>query len=71
LTVKKITPVSAAKEGRNFFRIEAQLEGDAGARLRPGMEGVAKVSVEDRHLAWIWTRELANWIRLKFWAWTP
>lgn len=69
--VKKITPVSAAKEGRNFFRVEAQLDGDPGPRLRPGMEGVAKISVDDRHLAWIWTRDLANWVRLKAWAWTP
>jgi hypothetical protein len=35
------------------------------------MEGVAKVTVDDRLLAWIWTRELANWVRLKLWAWTP
>jgi hypothetical protein len=35
------------------------------------MEGVAKVAVDDRLLAWIWTRELLNWIRLKAWAWTP
>jgi biotin carboxyl carrier protein len=69
--VKKITPVSATKEGRNAFRVEAQLDAEAGRRLRPGMEGVAKVLVGDRHLAWIWTRELANWMRLKLWAWTP
>jgi multidrug efflux pump subunit AcrA (membrane-fusion protein) len=69
--VKTITPVSAAKEGRNYFRIEARLDAVAGSSLRPGMEGIAKISVEDRHLVWIWTRDLVNWIRLKVWAWTP
>ena len=71
MTVSKITPVSTAREGRNFFRVEAQLQPDDAARLRPGMEGVAKVTVDDRLLAWIWTRELANWVRLKAWTWTP
>ena len=71
ISVTKITPVSAAREGRNFFRVEAQFKADAGPRLRPGMEGVAKVHVDERHLIWIWTREFTNWVRLKAWAWTP
>ena len=71
MTVSKITPVSTAREGRNFFRVEAQLQPADAARLRPGMEGVAKVTIDDRLLVWIWTRELMNWIRLKAWAWMP
>lgn len=71
VTVQKITPVSTAKDGRNTFRVEAELDSDAGPRLRPGMEGIAKVDVDERRLAWIWTRELANWFELKLWAWTP
>jgi multidrug resistance efflux pump len=71
LRVTKITPVSAAKEGRNLFRVEARLEGGTGARLRPGMEGVAKVGVDRRRLISIWTRELVNWFRIKLWAWMP
>lgn len=71
VSVRKITPVSVAKEGRNTFRVEAELAPDVATRLRPGMEGVAKIHVEDRRLIWIWTRELVNWVKLKFWAWTP
>ena len=70
-TVSKITPVATAREGRNFFRVEAELATGAGARLRPGMEGVAKVEVDERRLISIWTRELITWIRIKIWAWTP
>jgi RND family efflux transporter MFP subunit len=69
--VDKITPVSVAKEGRNFFRVEARLEDGPDPQLRPGMEGVAKVVAGEQRLAWIWTREVVNWVRLKAWAWSP
>jgi RND family efflux transporter MFP subunit len=70
-SVLKITPVSTAKEGRNFFRVEADLGANADARLRPGMEGAAKVVVDERNLAWIWGRRMIEWVRLKSWAWLP
>jgi len=35
--------------------------------MRPGMEGVAKISIDRRHLVWIWTRRLVNWVRMKLW----
>ena len=72
IAVSKITPVSTAREGRNFFRVEATLADSAsGPRLRPGMAGVAKVHVAERRLLWIWTRELVQWMTLKAWTWIP
>lgn len=70
LVVDKITPVSTAKEGRNYFRVEAHLE-NVSERLRPGMEGVGKITVDRRKLIWIWTHELIDWLRLKLWSWWP
>ncbi len=70
LVVEKITPVSTAKEGRNYFRVEARLEGSSG-RLRPGMEGIGKISIDRRKLIWIWAHELVDWLSLKLWAWWP
>jgi hypothetical protein len=70
-SVLKITPVSTAKEGRNLFRVEADLGTNADARLRPGMEGAAKIEVDERNLGRIWTRRLVDWVRLKSWAWLP
>ncbi len=70
LYIEKITPVSVAKEGRNYFRVEAQLE-KTSERLRPGMEGIGKVVIDERRFIWIWTRELLNWLLLKFWTWWP
>lgn len=70
LTVKTITPVSEAKEGRNYFRVEAQLR-QAPPTLRPAMEGVGKIAVGERRLIWIWTHQALNWLRLTLWAWWP
>jgi multidrug resistance efflux pump len=69
-TVTKVVPVSVAKEGRNYFSVEAALD-RVPDRLRPGMEGVGKIAVGKRRLAWIWSRQGVDWIRLKLWAWLP
>ena len=68
--VEKITPVSTAQEGRNFFRVEAKMDQKI-AQLRPGMEGVGKIMVDRRNLFWIWTHKIGDWFRLWFWSWTP
>jgi multidrug resistance efflux pump len=68
--VEKITPISTAREGLNCFRVEAKLAGSP-ARLRPGMEGVGKISVDQRKLFSIWSRELREWVRIQVWSWWP
>lgn len=69
--VQKITPLSTAEEGRNFFRVEARLEGDLTQMLRPGMEGVGKIYVDERKLIWIWTHKITHWLSMFFWSWWP
>lgn len=68
-TVTQITPVAVAQDGRNFFRVEAHMESGV-QRMRPGMEGVGKVSVGRYRLIWIWTRTLTEWLTISFWNWT-
>ena len=68
--VRRITPVSTASEGRNYFRVEAELD-QATERLKPGMEGVGKIEVDTRKVVWIWTHEAMDWLRLKIWNWLP
>ena len=63
--------LNMAKEGRNLFRVEAPLTVKPDGRLRPGMEGVAKVDAGERGLLWIWTRRLIDWVRLLIWEYTP
>jgi multidrug resistance efflux pump len=70
LVVEQVTPVSEAAEGKNTFRVEARLE-ESHERLRPGMEGVAKVEIGPRRLIWIWTHGAFDWLRLTLWNWMP
>lgn len=66
--VKRITPVSTAEGGRNYFRVEASLL-EKVDQLRPGMEGVGKIESGKRSLVWIWTHGVIHWFRLWIWSW--
>ncbi len=70
LTVERVTPVSSAGDGRNYFRVEAHLDEPSGA-LRPGMHGVGKLRVGRRSLVWIWTHGMLDWLRLRLWSFWP
>ncbi|MCK4502612.1 MAG: efflux RND transporter periplasmic adaptor subunit, partial [Desulfuromonadales bacterium] len=69
-TVDLITPITNAAEGRNYFRVEAHLT-NIDDSLRPGMEGVGKISIDQRKLLSIWTRDLVEWVKLTLWNWLP
>jgi multidrug resistance efflux pump len=64
--VERINPAAEVVNNRNVFKVRAQLE-EARPWMRPGMEGVAKVSIGKRRYVWIWTRKIVNWIRMKLW----
>lgn len=73
LKVKRVTPVSVAEEGLNYFRVEAELDKAVvkdATKMRPGMEGVGKVEAGQRSLLWIWTHRFTDWLRLKAWEWS-
>lgn len=70
LHVSKVTPMATARDGRNFFRVEAGLD-QVPAQLRPGMEGVGKISVGERRLWWVLTHTFTDWLRLTLWDWLP
>ena len=74
LELQRITPVAEVQGGINAFRLEARLvAADAAelARLRPGMEGIAKIDVDRALVSWIWTRRLVDWLRRTLWVWQP
>jgi biotin carboxyl carrier protein len=64
--VERINPIAEVVNQRNVFKVRVRLL-DTYPWMRPGMEGVAKVSVGKRRYIWIWTRKITNWIRMKFW----
>lgn len=66
-SVQKITPVSIAEEGRNYFSVEAAVDENSDL-LRPGMEGVAKIKAGEKKLLWIWGHGIWNWLRIRFWS---
>jgi len=68
--VNSVTPVSEVKEGRNYFKVEAILDQKIDF-LRPGMKGVGKILIGERHLIWMWTRPFVDWLRLSLWTWWP
>lgn len=71
LEVVRITPISTSEEGLNYFTVETVLTDPLGHTLRPGMEGVGKIEIDERRLIWIWTRKIILWFRLFVWSWTP
>jgi len=69
--INRITPISTAEEGRNFFRVDAGIDGEVPAGLRPGLQGVGKVMIDRRRYAWIWTHRITHWFRMTLWSWLP
>ena len=37
----------------------------------PGMEGAARVKIDDRRLIVIWTKPMMDWARVALWRWWP
>ena len=68
-SVDKVTPVAKAEDGKNYFRVEALLSNNASDSLRPGMQGIGKINIEERKLIWIWTHKLTDWYKLWIWSW--
>jgi hypothetical protein len=64
--VERIHPVAEVVKGRNVFKVRVRLK-ERPEWMRPGLEGVAKVDVEERLYVRIWTRRLTNWVRMKLW----
>jgi len=65
-----LRPVAEPLEKSNVFKVRAELvdvNPAIATTLRPGMEGVGKIFIDRRRYAWIWTRKLVNWIRMKLW----
>jgi multidrug resistance efflux pump len=64
--VERINPIAEVANQRNVFKVRVKLL-ETYKWMRPGMEGVAKVSIGKRRYAWIWSRKIVNWIRMKLW----
>lgn len=68
--VSSISTVSEGESGQPVFRVDGSLADTIG-NYRPGMQGVARVSVGERRRLWIWTHKLTDWLTLRFWQLRP
>ena len=68
--VDKITPIAETQAGRNVFRVEGRITANP-EHLRPGMEGVGKIEIGRRSVAWIWFHPLIDGVRIWSWHWLP
>jgi multidrug resistance efflux pump len=69
--VTRITPISTAEDGLNYFLVEGKVDRSASSEFRPGMEGVGKIEIDERRLIWIWTRKIILWAKMFVWSWVP
>lgn len=65
-TVERIEPEAEVVDGENVFRVRVSFD-KVTDWIRPGVEGEAKVHVEKRSYAYLWTRDAVNWARMKLW----
>ncbi len=63
-TVGKIRPMSEVHEQSNVFVVEADIPNTEGW-LRPGMEAAANIRAGRHNITYVWTRKLADWLRMK------
>jgi hypothetical protein len=68
--IVSVTPVARVVEGVNGFEVLASLA-ESDPRIRPSMEGTAKIEAGRARIVWIWTHRLLEWVRLRTWSWLP
>jgi multidrug resistance efflux pump/GAF domain-containing protein len=64
--VERVNPIAEIVKQKNVFKVRVRLL-ELYPWMRPGMEGVAKIDLAKRPYAWIWTRKIINWVRMKLW----
>ena len=64
--VERVNPIAEVVKQENVFKVRVRLL-ELYPWMRPGMEGVAKIDLAKRRYAWIWTRKIVNWVRMRLW----
>jgi multidrug resistance efflux pump len=67
MTIVRVMPLARTIDGANVFEVEARPE-HATASLRPGMTGVARISVGRESLGGYAARKIGNALRLCWWT---
>jgi hypothetical protein len=67
IDVTRIVPMGDVQEGANTFRVYGKFVDKTDPAWLPGMVGEARLEIEKKPLAWVWTHRLIDWLRLKTW----
>lgn len=67
ITVERVTPLARFIDGHNVFEVQATLQKGLPG-LRPGLEGIAKISLERRPIALLFGGRLMEWARFHLWT---
>jgi len=65
--VTRVEPAAVAKDKKNIFVVKAAFTAERLPWWRPGMSGVARLSVGRRSLLWILTHRTMDFLRLRIW----
>lgn len=68
-TIDRIVPLAQATEGKNIFEVKGTLQPtpEQLRKLRPGIEGIAKIDTQRASLLWIGSRRIVDQVRLWLW----
>lgn len=64
--IQKAFPVSSVKQGKNVFSVEALLQ-NPPENLRPGMQGIGKITIGDSTIGSVWTQSLRERLKMRAW----
>jgi RND family efflux transporter MFP subunit len=68
--ISEVQPVARYGDGKTTYRVVALLDQSA-PELQHGMQGVARVEVEERSLWSVWLTPMFDRLRLLLWSWWP
>lgn len=66
--IERIYPVAEAAGQRNAFRVRARFDGPVSDRLKPCMEGAARIRVGTAPLGWLMVRDMVEAVRRWLWV---
>lgn len=68
--ISEVQPVARYGDGKTTYRVVALLDHSA-PELQHGMQGVARVEIEERSLWSVWLTPMFDRLRLMLWSWWP
>ncbi len=64
--IEQIVPQGETLDGENVFTVYATML-KTSPSWKPGVAGEARIDIQQKPLAWIWTHKFIDYVRLKLW----